>query len=142
MEQALCGGYLRRHLPDVVNIQLVGVNADLDGDGRYILLGVEDDGSVPEVNRNAAADIKKNFISMVSNPKAMNPPLFLSLDEIEYDGKLVLFVSVPISSQVETYRNRISLTAMTTGLPSSVTSSKHTTRSSDLLPSILWTGSS
>jgi ATP-dependent DNA helicase RecG len=75
--------------------------------GGYILLGVEDDGTVLGVNRNAAPDIKKNFINIVNDQKMMRPTLYMNLEEIEYEGKLILFVSVPISSQVEMFKNHI-----------------------------------
>jgi ATP-dependent DNA helicase RecG len=69
--------------------------------GGMIFLGVEDDGAVIGVNRNAVAAMKKNFVNMLNNPQKISPTLFLSLDEIEVDGKLVLYVYVPVSSQVE-----------------------------------------
>jgi ATP-dependent DNA helicase RecG len=75
--------------------------------GGYILLGVEDGGRVIGVNRNAAESIKKNFVNMLNNPQKMSPTLFLSLEEIEVDGKLVLYVYVPVSSQVELCSGKI-----------------------------------
>lgn len=69
--------------------------------GGYILLGIDDDGSVLGVNRNAVPAMKKNFVNMLNNPQKISPTLFLTLDEIEVDGKLVLYVYVPASSQVE-----------------------------------------
>lgn len=69
--------------------------------GGYILLGVEDDGTVTGVNRNVSPSMKRNFVNVLNNPQQISPTLFLTLDEIEVDGKLVLFVYVPVSSQVE-----------------------------------------
>lgn len=69
--------------------------------GGYILLGVDDDGSVLGVNRNLIIAMKKNFVNMLNNPQKISPTLFLSLDEIEIDGKPVLYTYVPVSSQVE-----------------------------------------
>ena len=72
--------------------------------GGYILLGVKEidnKGVVIGVNRNAAASMKKNFINMLNNPDRMVPSLYLTLEEIEIDGNLILWVYVPISSQVE-----------------------------------------
>ena len=67
--------------------------------GGYILLGVEDNGTVLGVNRNAAAEMKKNFVNSLNNPQKITPSLFLNLEEIEFEGKLLLYVYVPISSQ-------------------------------------------
>ena len=75
--------------------------------GGYILLGVEDNGTVIGVNRNAAESMKKNFVNMLNNSQKISPTLFLSLEEIEVDDKLVLYVYVPISSQVELCSGKI-----------------------------------
>ncbi|GHV54321.1 ATP-dependent DNA helicase RecG [Synergistales bacterium] len=75
--------------------------------GGYIFLGVEDNGAVAGVNRNAVADIKKNFVNMLNNPQKISPTLFLTLDETEIDGKVVLYVYVPMSSQVELCSDKV-----------------------------------
>jgi ATP-dependent DNA helicase RecG len=59
--------------------------------GGHLLLGVDDDGRVLGVNRNAAKGIRDNFISLLNNPQKISPSLYLSLEEIEIDGKLVLY---------------------------------------------------
>jgi ATP-dependent DNA helicase RecG len=75
--------------------------------GGYILLGVEDDGTVLGVNRNAAPDMKKNFISQINNSSFIAPTLFLELEEVELDGKLILAVYVPANSQVVLFKNQV-----------------------------------
>lgn len=78
--------------------------------GGYILLGVNEDndeGHVIGVNRNSVASMKKNFINMLNNPNKITPSLYLTLEEIEIDDKLVLWVYVPVSSQVEICDKRI-----------------------------------
>ena len=72
--------------------------------GGYMLLGVQEinhKGIVIGVNRNAAPSLKKNFINILNNPNKIVPSLFLTLEEFEIDGKLILWVYIPISSQVE-----------------------------------------
>jgi ATP-dependent DNA helicase RecG len=69
--------------------------------GGYILFGVKDDGIVVGVNPSAAQNIRKNFVNMLNNPQKISPSLFLNLEEINIDGKLVLYVYIPISSQVQ-----------------------------------------
>ena len=75
--------------------------------GGYILLGIEDNGNVIGVNRKAVAEMKKNFVNMLNNPQKITPTLFLNLEEIETDGKLVLYVYVPVSSQVELCSDKV-----------------------------------
>lgn len=78
--------------------------------GGYILLGVEEinhKGHVIGVNRNAAPAMKKNFANALNNDEIIYPSLYLTLEDFEIDGKLILYVYVPASSQVETYGKRI-----------------------------------
>lgn len=44
--------------------------------------------------------IKKNFITPINNENKMYPPLYLTPIEYEYDGKLILYIRVPISPSV------------------------------------------
>ena len=71
--------------------------------GGYILLGVEEvnhKGNVIGVNRNAVPSMKKNFVNVLNNPNKMIPSLYLSLEEFEIDGNLILWVYVPVNSQL------------------------------------------
>ncbi|MDR1421376.1 MAG: putative DNA binding domain-containing protein [Coriobacteriales bacterium] len=75
--------------------------------GGSILLGVSDDGEALGVSPEAAGAIKKDFANTVNNPQKMAPPLFLTLDEIEIDGKLVLYAYIPRTSQIQMTAGRI-----------------------------------
>jgi len=75
--------------------------------GGHLILGVNDNGSLIGVNINAVPSMKKNFVNMLNNPQKMSPSLFLNLDEIEIDGKLVLYTYVPTSAQVELCSGKI-----------------------------------
>ncbi|MBP5163545.1 MAG: ATP-binding protein, partial [Spirochaetales bacterium] len=68
--------------------------------GGYILLGVNDNGKILGVNHNAVQSIKGNFINVLNNPNKINPSLYLELSELEIDGKTILWVYVPVSSDV------------------------------------------
>ncbi|MDR3292590.1 MAG: putative DNA binding domain-containing protein [Clostridiales bacterium] len=68
--------------------------------GGHIILGVEDNGVILGVNRNNAISIKKNFVNQLNNPNFIMPSLFLNLEEIELDGKILLYVYVPVASQL------------------------------------------
>ena len=79
--------------------------------GGYILLGVEETvdhkGNVIGVNPSSVPSMKKNFTNMLNNDEAICPSLYLNLEEIEIGGKLILYVYVPVSSQVETFNKKV-----------------------------------
>lgn len=78
--------------------------------GGYLLLGVKEIGNkgvVIGVNPNCIADMKKNFVNMLNNPQKMHPSLYLNLEEMEYRGRKVLWVYVPMTSQIEFCNGRI-----------------------------------
>lgn len=51
--------------------------------------------------------MKKNFVNQLNNPDKMSPTLYLSIEEFEYYGMLLLWVYVPPTSTVEKCANRI-----------------------------------
>jgi ATP-dependent DNA helicase RecG len=75
--------------------------------GGHLLLGVKDDGGIIGVNPSAVPHMKKNFANMLNNPQKTSPSLFLSLEEAKLDGKLLLHVYVPVSSQIQSCSGRI-----------------------------------
>ncbi|MDR3164056.1 MAG: putative DNA binding domain-containing protein, partial [Synergistaceae bacterium] len=75
--------------------------------GGHLLLGVDDNGNALGVNRDAAPGIMKNFVNMLNNPQKISPSLYLSLEKVEIEDKLVLYVYVPVSSQVELCSGKI-----------------------------------
>lgn len=75
--------------------------------GGHLLLGVSDSGEIIGVNPSCAKDMKNNFVNVLNNPNKISPTLMLSLSEIEIDGRLVLYVYVPPTSQVEFCSGRI-----------------------------------
>lgn len=65
-------------------------------------------GGIPiGVNRNAVKDLKKNFVNQLNNPNKMSPTLYLSIEEFEYDGMLLLYTYVPPTSTVEKCSGRV-----------------------------------
>lgn len=76
-------------------------------DGGEIFLGVRDDGTPIGVDRDCAEKIKKDFVTTINNSQKMFPALYLQPEEIEYDGKLIIRISVPESPQVCRCRGRI-----------------------------------
>lgn len=75
--------------------------------GGYILLGVDDDANILGVNRNAIQSMQGNFVNVLNNPNKISPSLYLELSELEIDGKTILWVYVPVSSDVIFCNGRI-----------------------------------
>jgi ATP-dependent DNA helicase RecG len=75
--------------------------------GGHILLGVEDSGKVTGVVPEAVAHIKKDFATTLNNPNKISPSLLLTLEDCVIDGKTVLYVYVPQSSQIVLCANRV-----------------------------------
>jgi ATP-dependent DNA helicase RecG len=83
------------------------VCAFLNRFGGDIILGVDDNGDVTGVPEYAAKDICKNFVKMVCNPDVINPTAPLSPEIVRYEGKQIIYVHVPPSSEVHTYKKTI-----------------------------------
>ena len=75
--------------------------------GGDIYLGVEDDGTVCGINENAAPDMVKNFITMIGNPEIINPTVYLAPKILEYEGKQIIHVHIPPSSEVHSCKKVI-----------------------------------
>jgi len=75
--------------------------------GGHIILGVDDKGRILGVDPLSVADMQKDFVNTLNNPQKISPPMYLTLDEYELNGKKLLYVYVPVSSQVEWCANRI-----------------------------------
>jgi ATP-dependent DNA helicase RecG len=83
------------------------VFAFLNRHGGDLLFGVSDAGEVTGVDPDSVVQVKKDFVTGINNPQKINPPYYLSVDEAEIDGKTVLHVFVPESSQVHRCNGRI-----------------------------------
>ena len=75
--------------------------------GGDIFMGVLDDGSVVGVPENAISGMIKNFISVVSNPALFSPTVYLEPEILNYQGRMLLHIHVPPSSEVHTYKRVI-----------------------------------
>ncbi len=75
--------------------------------GGHILLGVKDNGKIVGVDPQVVAKIKNEIITAANNPQKINPPVSLMVDDIEIDGKTIIIVTVPESSQVHRLNGRI-----------------------------------
>lgn len=81
--------------------------AFLNTDGGTLILGVEDDGTVVGVNPESVDKIKTKFVTSINNPELLNPVIYLNINDIEYEGKTILYIIVPNASNVYRYKSRI-----------------------------------
>lgn len=83
------------------------VCAFLNRHGGTILLGVQDSGEVAGIAAGAIGQMKKDFVTAINNPQKLHPPAYLSVDEVSIEGKPILRIYVPESSQVHRCNGRI-----------------------------------
>ncbi|MCM1259260.1 MAG: putative DNA binding domain-containing protein [Roseburia sp.] len=76
-------------------------------DGGHIFLGVTDKGEIAGVSPDAVEQMKKDFFTTINNTDKLYPPLYLSLDEVLIDERIVLYVDVPAGTQVCRYNGKI-----------------------------------
>jgi len=75
--------------------------------GGEIFLGVEDNGIVKGVPEKAAQELVKNFISMIGNSDIISPTIYLTPEILDYEGMKVIYIRIPLSSEVHTYKKVI-----------------------------------
>ncbi|MDP3561366.1 MAG: putative DNA binding domain-containing protein [Legionellaceae bacterium] len=81
--------------------------AFINRNGGTLLLGVNDKGLITGIQREAINQIRKDFSTTINNAQKINPPCYLSMDDHEIEGKLIIHVFVPESSQVHRCTGRI-----------------------------------
>lgn len=81
--------------------------AFLNRRGGHLLLGVKNDGTVEGVIEDCVQDIINNIVTNANNPQKLSPPFYLSAQVIDYEGKKVIYVYVPESSQVHSTNGKI-----------------------------------
>lgn len=83
------------------------VSSFLNREGGTIILGVNDQGFVTGIAPNQINQMKKEILSTLNNSHVINPPVNLPVHEIEIENKELLYIQVPVSSQVHTYKGII-----------------------------------
>jgi len=81
--------------------------AFLNRNGGHIILGVNDAGRPLGINPDALPQMKTDLITAINNPQIINPPLYLLPEELPLDGKKILVVYIPESSQVHRCKGKI-----------------------------------
>jgi ATP-dependent DNA helicase RecG len=83
------------------------VCAFLNRKGGHLLLGVKDGGTIEGIIEDGIQNIIDNIITNANNPQKLNPPYYLSPEVIDVQGKKVIYLYVPESSQVHSTAGKI-----------------------------------
>lgn len=75
--------------------------------GGVVLLGVNDDGTVSGVCRNASLQMQNDIIRTSNNRNCIDPPLYLQPFTVEHRNGLVMVLQIPESSQVHKHAGKI-----------------------------------
>jgi len=79
----------------------------LNREGGNIVLGVDDDGTALGVCDDAVEQMKKDIVTALNNKDVINPPVNFPVYQLNQDGKTVLCLKVPVSSQIHTHKGII-----------------------------------
>ncbi len=81
--------------------------AFLNRRGGHLLLGIKDTGEVEGIIEDCVGSIVNNIITNANNPQKLSPPFYLSPQVIDYEGKKIIYIYVPESSQVHSTNGKI-----------------------------------
>ncbi len=81
--------------------------AFLNRNGGHLLLGVNDDGTIEGVFEGSTNEIVNSLITSCNDPIRLSPTFYLSTEVFDIEGKKVIYVYVPESSQVHNTVGRI-----------------------------------
>ena len=72
--------------------------------GGSLVLGVQDDGTPVGVDADQVDKLKSDLITQSANPQKLSPPFTLFPEVVVYEGKTLIYLYVPQSSQVHATR--------------------------------------
>lgn len=81
--------------------------AFLNRNGGYIFLGIDDKKGIIGVDRVAVSNLKSDFITCCNNSQKIFPTVYLEINELEINGKIILYTYVHESSEVHKTNNKI-----------------------------------
>jgi len=83
------------------------VCAFLNRNGGSIFLGINDNKTIEGVNPNSVAMLCKNIANLSNNQQKLFPSFLIEPKIVEYEGKMLIHVFVPISSQVHRCNGKV-----------------------------------
>ena len=81
--------------------------AFLNRKGGHLLLGVTDDGTVEGVDEIQVQQLVDRLVSSMNNPQKLSPTIYLIPEVIGLDGKKIIYLNIPESSQVHSTAGKI-----------------------------------
>ena len=81
--------------------------AFLNRNGGDLILGVNDSGKITGIAPEAVEQVKNELVTALNNPQKLNPPCYLMPEEIVIEGKRIIRLFVPESSQVHRCNGKI-----------------------------------
>ena len=81
--------------------------AFLNRNGGDLILGVNDSGKITGIAPKAVEQVKKELVTALNNPQKLNPPCYLMPEEVVLEGKRIIRLFVPASSQVHRCNGKI-----------------------------------
>ena len=81
--------------------------AFLNRNGGDLILGVNDRGKITGIAPEAVEQIKKDLVTALNNPQKLNPPCYLMPEDLVIEGKRIIRIFVPESSQVHRCNGKI-----------------------------------
>ncbi|MCC5789492.1 MAG: putative DNA binding domain-containing protein [Opitutales bacterium] len=85
------------------------VCAFLNTDGGTVYLGINDQGMVTGVEKETVPRLKREIADISNNPQKLDPPYLLFPKEEQREGKTIIVLQVPLSSQIHRHKGQIYL---------------------------------
>ena len=83
------------------------VCAFLNRNGGHLILGVKDNGQIAGIDENKIDKIINDFNTLANNPQKLNPPFYFYPELIEIEHKKLIYIYIPVSSQVHKTSGKI-----------------------------------
>ena len=81
--------------------------AFLNRNGGNLLLGVTNDGTIEGIDKEKIHRVFDTLVTNLNNPQKLSPTFYLTPAIVEIDGKLIIHLQIPESSQVHSTAGRI-----------------------------------
>jgi len=79
----------------------------LNRNGGHLFLDAYDKGGIVGIEPESIDKIKKEFVTSLNNSNKINPTAYIPINEVEIEGKLILYSFIPESSQVHKCSGKI-----------------------------------
>ena len=83
------------------------VCAFLNRDGGEIIIGADDDGKIIGIEESRIDRMMNNIVTMSNNPDIVDPPFILDPHKYEIEGKSIIYLNIPESSQVHRFKGTV-----------------------------------